>query len=103
MTSARPFDFDPEKEAENLAKHGVGFDDGFAVLTQDDMLLWQFADEREDHNEDRWIVVGPLPGHLHTLLHVTWTERGDHIRIISVRRATPSERRSYANRYRRPD
>jgi uncharacterized DUF497 family protein len=100
--TARPYDCDPAKAAANQARHGVGFDDGFAVLMQDDLVLWQFADEREGYGEDRWIVVGPLPGHLHTLLHVTWTERGDRIRIISVRRATPSERRSYANRYRRP-
>jgi len=101
MSAARPYDADPAKAAANQAKHGVTFDDGFRVLMQDEMLLWQFADMREDHGEDRWIVVGPLPEHLHTLIHVTWTERGDRIRIISVRRATTSERRSYANRYRR--
>jgi uncharacterized protein len=100
--SGRPYDCDPGKEAENQRKHHVGFADGFAVLMQDEERLWQFLDEREDYGEDRWIVVGPLPGHTHTLLHITWTERGDRIHLISVRRATPSERRSYADRHRRP-
>ena len=101
MTAARPYDYDPAKEALNLGKHRMGFDDGWAVLRQDESRLWQFLDQREDYGEDRWIVVGPLPGHLHTLLHVTWTERGDRIHIISVRRAKPAEHRSYAHRYRR--
>jgi len=99
--SSKPYDSEPAKEAENLRKHRVGFSDGFAVIMQDDAMLWQFLDERTDHGEDRWIVVGPLPGHAHTLIHVTWTERGERIRIISARRATPAERRSYAHRHRR--
>jgi len=99
--TAQPYDSDPEKEAENLRKHRVGFVDGFAVVMQDEAWLWQFLDDREDYGEDRWIVIGPLPSQPHILLHVTWTERGDRIHIISVRRAKPSERRSYANRHRR--
>jgi len=99
--TGKPYDFEPTKAARNLREHRVSFDDGFAALIQDDARLWQFLDDRETHGEDRWIVVGPLPGHAHTLLHVTWTERGERVRIISVRRATPSERRLYADRYRR--
>jgi uncharacterized DUF497 family protein len=102
MNRARAYDFDPAKEVENQRKHRVGFDDGFAVLQQDASLLWEFLDQRSDYGEDRWIVVGPLPGQWHTLLHVTWTERGDRIHIISVRRATPAEKRSYEHRHRRP-
>jgi uncharacterized protein len=100
--SSKPFDADPVKAAENLRRHRVSFDVGFTVLMQDESRLWQFLDERAEYGEDRWIVVGPLPGHAHTLIHVTWTERGDRIRIISVRRATPAEKTSYAHRHHRP-
>ena len=102
MTRPRPYDCDETKAATNLRKHGVGFDDGFAVLMQDESRLWQFLDEREDYGEDRWITVGPLPGHSHALLHITWTERGDRAQIMSARRTTPAERRSYEHRYHRP-
>ncbi len=99
--SGKPYAFEPSKAARNLREHRVSFDDGFTVLMQDESQLWQFLDQRQDYGEDRWIVVGPLPGYVHTLLHITWTERDDRIRLISVRRATPSERRSYAHRHRR--
>jgi uncharacterized DUF497 family protein len=99
MTS-RPYSFDEDKAISNLRKHHVSFDDGFAVLMQDEGLLWQFLDNRQKYGEDRWMVIGPLPSHLHTLLHVTWTDRDDDdIHIISVRRVTPAERRNYAKRY----
>jgi uncharacterized DUF497 family protein len=99
--TGKPYDFDPSKAARNLREHRVSFDDGFAVLMQDESRLWQFIDQREDYGDDRWIVVGPLPGFAHTLLHITWTEHGERVRLISVRRATQSERRSYDHRYRR--
>lgn len=99
--TGKPYDFEPSKAARNLREHRVSFDDGFTVLMQDESQLWQFLDQRDDHGEDRWIVVGPLPGFAHTLLHITWIERDDRIRLISVSRATPSERRSYAHRHRR--
>ena len=98
----RPYEFDPAKATANLRKHGVSFDDGYRVLLQDEDRLWQFLDDRHQDGEDRWIVIGPLPDQLHTLLHVTWTERPTGVRIISVRRTTPAERRDYEHRHRRP-
>ncbi|MGH7090442.1 MAG: BrnT family toxin, partial [Stellaceae bacterium] len=41
-------------------------------------------DDREDYGEERCNVLGMCDG---TLLHVTYTERGPRIRIISARRA----------------
>ncbi len=101
MSGERQYDFDPVKERENQRKHGMGFDPGFAVLMQDELVLWQFLDQRNEHEEDRWITIGPLPGHTAILLLITWTERGDRIRLISVRRTVPAERRAYVHRYRR--
>ncbi len=45
-------------------------------------------DDREDYGAEPWIAVGPLPGHAHALLLVTWTEWEYRIHIISVRRTT---------------
>ena len=81
--SSRLFDCDPVKEDENLRRHGYDFDDGYRVLTQDPLGLMTWTDQR------------------HILLHVTWTERGDRLRIISVRNATAAERRRLAHRHHR--
>ncbi|MGH8611383.1 MAG: BrnT family toxin [Gammaproteobacteria bacterium] len=47
----------------------------------------------DDPGEDRFIGLGIDP--LGRLLVVVYTFRGEKIRVISARRATPSERRTY--------
>ena len=83
-------EFDPEKNAANIAKHGVSLADG------DGVLLDPWAVTIEDSaalDELRWITVGA--NSLGLLMVVVWTERGEEIRLISVRPATPKERRAY--------
>jgi uncharacterized protein len=83
-------EFDPEKNAANIAKHGVSLADG------DGVLLDPLAVTIEDSaalDELRWITVGA--NSLGSLTVVVWTERGEEIRLISVRPATPKERRAY--------
>jgi uncharacterized DUF497 family protein len=83
-------EFDPEKNAANIAKHGVSLADG------DGVLLDPLAVTIEDSaalDELRWITVGA--NSLGLLMVVVWTERGEEIRLISVRPATPKERRAY--------
>ncbi len=46
-----------------------------------------------NHPETRWIAKGFIGVVLHL---VVYTERGDRIRIISLRKATPKEMRDYA-------
>ena len=59
------------------------FRDPFAVETIDD---------REDYGEERINLLGMCDG---VILHVTYTERGDRIRIISARRAERHEQDFY--------
>ena len=83
-------EFDPEKNAANIAKHGVSLADG------DGVLLDPLAVTIEDSaalNEQRWITVGA--NSLGLMMVVVWTERGEEIRLISARPATPKERRAY--------
>jgi len=49
-------------------------------------------DERFDYGEDRWLAIGSIGSRLHSL---TFTIRGDRIRVISLRVAEPKERRLY--------
>jgi uncharacterized DUF497 family protein len=84
------FEWDPGKAAKNLAKHGVHFADSVAVF-EDDLALTI----RDPHlgDEERWITIGM--DMLGRILAVVYTWRGEGIRLISVRPATPRERRQY--------
>jgi hypothetical protein len=44
------------------------------------------------HGEERWSLLGMCEG---VILHVTYTERGERIRIISARRAERHEQDNY--------
>lgn len=83
------YDWDPKKAVSNLRKHGVDFADA-ATVFEDDAAL---TVEDQSPDEIRYITIGIDA--LARLLVVVYAWRGDAIRIISVRRATPQERRQY--------
>jgi uncharacterized DUF497 family protein len=82
------FEWDAEKANDNFAKHGVSFED--AALALRDPLAIDFDDLVEREN-----VVTLAASPTGAILYVVSTDRGDRLRIISARRATPHERRSY--------
>ena len=86
-------EFDPKKNAANVAKHGVSLTTGDGVLH--DPLAITIEDSAAVV-ELRWITVGA--NSLGSLMVVVWTERGEEIRLISVRPVTPKERKSYEER-----
>jgi uncharacterized DUF497 family protein len=49
-------------------------------------------DDREDYGEERINLIRMCEG---VILHVTYTERGERIRIISARRAERHEQDDY--------
>lgn len=83
------YEWDPQKAEINLKKHGIDFADAVAVFSD------EFALTIEDStpNEERFITVG-LDA-LAQVLVVVYIWRGDTIRIISARLATPRERKQY--------
>ena len=82
-------EWDREKARTNLVKHGVSFAD--AVTALEDERAITVADERAA--ETRWVTVGmDAEGRV---LVVVYAWRGDAMRIISARKATAGERRSY--------
>ncbi|MBE0621117.1 MAG: BrnT family toxin [Burkholderiales bacterium] len=83
-------EFDPKKDAANLKKHGVSLSEGDGVLN--DPLALTLEDDSAQ-GEQRFITIGMnVFGSLMVVVH---THRGEHIRIISVRKADPKERRAY--------
>jgi uncharacterized DUF497 family protein len=57
-----------------------------------DPLAVESVDEREAYGEDRINAAAMCDG---VILHVTYTERGQYIRIISARRAVRHEQDDY--------
>ena len=88
---ALDFQWDPLKAAKNLAKHGVSFKEAESVFG--DPLGRIRTDPRHSVEEERFVLLGV--SRERRLLAVMFAERGEAIRIISARRATPRERRDY--------
>jgi uncharacterized DUF497 family protein len=83
------YQWDREKAERNFRKHGIYFADAVSVLS-DDLAL---TIEDDCSEERRWVTLGrDLFGRL---LVVIYGWRGDEIRIISARKATPKERRQH--------
>jgi uncharacterized protein len=85
------FDWDENKAASNLFKHGVSFDEAKTVF--DDPLYVDFYDPAHSDDEERYLIVGE--SNQRRLLIVSYTERGRLIRLISAREVTRTEREVY--------
>jgi uncharacterized protein len=85
------FEWDEAKAGDNLARHGVSFQEAATVFR--DALSQTGQDPDHSINEERFITFGLSTSG--RLLAVAHTERGDTIRIISARVATPGERTIY--------
>jgi uncharacterized DUF497 family protein len=83
------FEWDPNKAASNLRKHGVRFAEA-ATVFEDDAMLTMPDDEP---GEERFVAIGI--GSMGRVLVVLYTTRGDRVRIISARKATRQERSQY--------
>jgi hypothetical protein len=84
------FEWDAEKAVSNLRSHGVAFHRAIQVFRDPFAIEW--IDERANYGEERVILLGMCDG---VVLHVTYTERDDRIRIISARRAEKHEQAYY--------
>jgi uncharacterized DUF497 family protein len=85
------FEWDEGKAQTNLRKHRVSFDEAISVFS--DPLAITIPDPDHSESEDRFVDIGRSDRGV--VLIVVYTERGDNIRIISCRKATPEERRFY--------
>lgn len=84
------FQYDPAKAVANLKKHRVSFADAEGVL-EDPLALT--VQDPDSEGETRFISIGM--GSAGELLVVVYTERNGEYRIISARRPTRKERKSY--------
>lgn len=86
------YEWDPRKAHTNKRKHGVSFEE--AALVFQDVAALTYDDPDHSDDERREITIGiSIEGRVLFLSHC---EREGRIRIISARRATPTERKQYA-------
>jgi uncharacterized DUF497 family protein len=88
------FEWDETKNRRNRTKHGVSFE--AATLVFDDPHAVGVPQHTEE-GEVRWKTVGMAAGVVPLLVVHTHREEGgeEYIRIISARKATPRERKTY--------
>ena len=85
------FEWDENKAKQNLSKHGVYFEEAKTIF--DDPLYIDFYDPDHSDNEERYLIVGQ--SNRGRILILSYTERGNKIRLISAREVTPKERKAY--------
>ncbi|MGL5032641.1 MAG: BrnT family toxin [Microcystaceae cyanobacterium] len=83
------YEWDKNKAASNLQKHGIEFADAVSVFSDD--LAMTIPDNRFD--EDRFITIGMDA--FGKILVVVFAWRSEDIRLISARLADRRERKQY--------
>lgn len=83
------FEWDEAKCLANIKKHGIDFADVPAVFDGD---VFTIEDVRLDYGEVRFVTFGLLKFRVIVVAH---TDEDNTIRIISARKATKDERKSY--------
>jgi uncharacterized DUF497 family protein len=82
-------EWDEAKRLSNIEDHDIDFVDAQEIFDSDILIV---EDDRFDYGERRFIAFALMNG---TVIAVAYTERGDNIRIISARKATPREEKRY--------
>lgn len=84
------FEWDEDKNRQNVVKHGLRFDDAIRIF---DGFTVDLPDDRFDYGEPREISIGLMDGL--AVVVVVHTDRDAKIRIISARPAIKNERKMY--------
>lgn len=85
------FEWDPQKAADNLRKHGVSFEEAASVFNN--VLAATYEDPDHSIVEKRYLTIGVSSEE--RLLIVAYADRDERIRIINARRVTGKERELY--------
>ena len=87
------FEWDSAKALRNHKDHGVSFPEAVTVFYDDSARL--LDDPEHSDTEERFLMMG-LSGHLRILVVChCYRENDNVIRLISARKATKNEARSY--------
>lgn len=85
------FIWDKNKAKRNFEKHKLSFEEAATVFA--DPLAFIFDDDEHSRTEKRVLIIGHT--NKNKIIIVSFTERNQHIRIISARKATRKEKQDY--------
>ena len=87
------FDWDEKKNAINISKHGIDFEEASSVFFDESAIL--FNDPSHSKDEERFLLLGM--SHMTNICIVCHCYRASDsvIRIISARKATKKEVETY--------
>ena len=88
------FEWDEEKNIQNLKKHGITFDEAVRVFL-DEKRIEKIDFEHSNTEEERIKVLGMV----HKVVVVIYTERYENIRVISAHFAEKDEIDEYYRNY----
>ena len=91
------FEWDEKKNQINREKHGIDFDEAKTVFYDDNAIL--FDDPEHSMEEERFLIPG-ISKYENLCIVRHCYRSGDHIiRIISARKATKNETKTYNHYY----
>ncbi len=83
------FEWDENKRLTNIRKRGIDFVDGEKIFAGFTLTA---EDTSQHYSERRFLTLGLLDGRVVSVCH---TDRGEAIRIISIRKAVKHEQKQY--------
>ena len=83
------FEWDPEKNKINKAKHGISFEDALQIWQEPSIDIEDIAYAKGEY---RSATLGKIGNKYYVAI---WTKRGAKIRLITVRRARKNEEKIY--------
>ncbi len=95
--SGLTFEWDDEKNADNIRKHGVSF--GAAMAAFEDESAPCYFDADHSQEEERYLLLGMCPSHGILVVSHCYREEELTIRIISARKANEKEKNEYRRYY----
>ncbi len=87
------FEWDESKNTINKSKHGISFEEAKTVFYDENALVIADPDHSED--EDRFIILGISSSAKMLVVCHCYREKDSVIRLISARKATATEEKSY--------
>ncbi len=89
-------EWDENKNAKNIEKHSIDFNDAIAIFDDDDRL--EIIDSRNDYGEERLQVIGAVVPDVLLVIY-TWRHQNTTRRLISARVANKRERALYVSEF----
>lgn len=87
------FEWDNNKNASNIKKHKISFEEASTVFYDDRAIL--FDDPEHSYEEERFLIIGTTALSKICIVSHCYRDDDEIIRIISARKATKAEQSVY--------